>query len=324
MDTEQNSADPSSGNAMAWREAPGIVQPNARFTLYALELTNGHFPGLIQIAIPKPPSAGSITPSSSHSDNPKETDSDQDIADTSSGGAATRLIVDSDSEAQDLAGVAPVPDTGFTHSGETKFANTFFPASLLTLGNADSVMASRPWTADLVDLTRKRSDDNAALSREGAKEEEAASKEEHRKAAGRLFTDYVMRCGVSQDRVPLAKAEFMKVLSSQFWQSKKPEAYLLDLASHFMATTKATESSQTKLPVPAGFETVPADTFEFLEFARKQMVGHSAEESKRLRCDEHDQVCVYREARLADRFGASTHLCGHSGGKRKRCKSCPP
>ncbi|KAH6865012.1 hypothetical protein BKA58DRAFT_404796 [Alternaria rosae] len=64
-----NSADPSSGNAMAWREAPGIVQPNARFTLYALELTNGHFPGLIQIVIPKPPSAGSITPSSSHSDN---------------------------------------------------------------------------------------------------------------------------------------------------------------------------------------------------------------------------------------------------------------
>jgi len=69
MDTEQNSADTSSGNAMAWRETPGVVQPNARVTLHALELTNGHFSGHIQIAIPKPPSTDSIHPSSSHCEN---------------------------------------------------------------------------------------------------------------------------------------------------------------------------------------------------------------------------------------------------------------
>ena len=54
---------------MAWREAPGVVQPNARVTLHALELTNGHFSGHIQIAIPKPPSTDSTHPSSSHCEN---------------------------------------------------------------------------------------------------------------------------------------------------------------------------------------------------------------------------------------------------------------
>ncbi|KAI4614179.1 hypothetical protein J4E80_006870 [Alternaria sp. BMP 0032] len=280
MDNDQNSPDCGAGNAMTWRKAPDAVQPNANFALY--ELTDGDLRGSIQIAIPKPPSTDSIQPSSSRCESPKEMDSDTDVANASHEVAATRRIVAPDLEAEDWPEAAPVPDTGSTHSGETKFANAVVPASLLALRDADSAIASRPWTADLVDLTMKRSDDNAASSEEGAKEEEAASEEEHHQAAERLFTDYVMRGGVSQDRVPLAKTEFMKVLSSKFWESKKPEAYLLDLASHLMATTKTTELSQTKLPMAAGFETAPVDTFEFLEFARKQMVERSVEASERL------------------------------------------
>ena len=69
MNNDQNSADPGAGNAMAWRETSGTVQPDASFTLYDLELTNGNFHGDIQIAIPKPPSTDSIRTSSSHCEN---------------------------------------------------------------------------------------------------------------------------------------------------------------------------------------------------------------------------------------------------------------
>jgi hypothetical protein len=112
---------------------------------------------------------------------------------------------------------------------------------------AYDVVPDRLWTATAMDLKRKHPGNDAIPTLKQVEEVDTSSEGEHQIAAKRLWSDYVMRGGVSQAGVTLSEKEFMKKLPARFRKSKHPEMYCLEdfVYDLLPATETPVPSSQT-------------------------------------------------------------------------------
>jgi hypothetical protein len=139
---------------------------------------------------------------------------------------------------------APKSDSRFVNNNLT-FKSTSYGSACSY--RADDVVPDRPLRTTSMDLKRKHAGNDATPTPKRVKETDEASEGEHQMAAKRLWSDYVIRGGVSQAGVTLSEREFMKKLPARFRKSKHPEMYCLEdfVYDLLPATETPVPSSQT-------------------------------------------------------------------------------
>ncbi|KAI4640109.1 hypothetical protein J4E93_008909 [Alternaria ventricosa] len=177
---------------------------------------------------------------------------------------------------------APLPDARFANNSLT-FEPLYQEG---TVGDhAGNIAPVRPRTKTTTELKRKNPPGNdAGPTPKRAKEADAATKGEHQIAAKKLWSEYLMRGGVSQAGVTLSEKEFTDALPDRFRTSTHPEMYRLeDFVYDLLPATEApVPLNQTTAVPPTEFETAPTDLIAFIKWARKQIDVHTPADSKRL------------------------------------------
>lgn len=194
---------------------------------------------------------------------------------------------------------APEPDTRFMNyepsfeneqiRHQTDIQNPRQPplqSSNSTITNSIRSFDNRPQTNTPLDLKRK---DGPALSPTVALKRQKlgnlAEKEAHRKAAMLLYEDYLIRGGVSMAGVTMSAESFISALPNAFWEAEEPQLVTLQTVQSHIAAVEA--ESNTHIATGAVIETEapdepPTDAVSFMSWAKKEIVGYSALDAKRL------------------------------------------